>query len=67
MDKAFDLAAKVRSEISRKKYNNGLMAFEAWDLVENDLIAREKGYLNSRRDYFYLDAAWDLAIGRNLQ
>ena len=35
-------AALVRAEIARNKYNNGLLSFEDWDIIENDLITRQK-------------------------
>ena len=64
MDASFHEAALVRAEIARRKYNNGLLSFEDWDLIENDLIARQKVILQSRRDRISAEAAWEQAQGK---
>jgi outer membrane protein TolC len=64
MDESFRSAAKVRAEIARGKYENGLLSFEDWDQIESDLIAREKTYLTSRRDRVVAEAAWEQAQGK---
>jgi len=43
-------AATVRATIARKRYNHGLLAFEQWDIIETDLINRQKNALASKRD-----------------
>jgi outer membrane protein TolC len=63
VDEKFKLAAQMRSEIAKKKYNNGLMSFEDWDLVENDLIQREKSNLSSFRDRVNGQANWEQTQG----
>lgn len=50
VDRSFKEAAEVRAQIARSKYNNGLMTFEEWDLVETDLITRERTWIASKRD-----------------
>lgn len=64
MDASFHEAALVRAEIARRKYNNGLLSFEDWDLIENDLIARQKVILQSRRDRVSAEAAWEQVQGK---
>lgn len=63
VDESFKQAAAVRVDIAKNKYNNGLLAFENWDQVENDFIAREKSLLNSQRDLVNAEANWLLAQG----
>jgi outer membrane protein TolC len=63
VDASFREAALVRAEIARRQYNNGLSTFTDWDLIESDLIARQKNYLQSRRDRVLSEAAWDQAQG----
>jgi outer membrane protein len=63
VDQDFAKAQMVRAEISRNKYNNGLMSFEDWDTVENDLIQREKNSLTSQRDRVLREADWEQAQG----
>lgn len=66
VDESFREAALKRAEIARSKYNNGLMTFEDWDLIENDLISREKTVLQSQRDLVSAEAAWQQAQGRGV-
>jgi outer membrane protein len=60
---AFLEASKVRSDISRSKYNNGLTTFDDWDIIENDLITRQKDYTTKVRDRLIAEAAWEQAQG----
>ena len=60
---AFLTAAKARAEIARSKYNNGLMTFDEWDIIENDLITKTKNFLISKRDRIIAEAAWEQAQG----
>ena len=66
VDVGFLEAAKVRSEIGRAKYNNGLMSFDDWDNIENDLIGRERGALASVRDRAVAEANWEQLLGKGL-
>lgn len=63
VNEAFLQAAKSRAEIAQNKYNNGLMTFDEWDIIENDLIAKTKIYIQSKRDRMILEAAWEQATG----
>jgi outer membrane protein len=66
VDESFRKAALVRSQIARTKYNNGLLTFEDWDLIENDLINRQKNYLNSERDRMLSEANWEQVQGKGV-
>ncbi|MCM2323949.1 MAG: TolC family protein [Oligoflexia bacterium] len=66
VDESFREAALKRAEIARGKYNNGLMSFEDWDLIENDLILRERAVLQSRRDRVAAEAAWLQVQGKGI-
>ncbi|MBI3778008.1 MAG: TolC family protein [Gammaproteobacteria bacterium] len=66
VDRAFLDAAMARADIARAKYNNGLMTFENWDIIENDLIQRQKSFLQSQRDRVVAEAAWDQAQGKGV-
>ncbi len=63
VDLNFREAQLVRGKIARGKYNNGLMSFEDWDRVENELIQSERAYLDSRRQRFSVEALWEQARG----
>ena len=66
VDEQYLQALKVRAKISRGKYNNGLMTFEDWDLIENDLISREKNYLFSWRARGIATGSWLQVQGRSV-
>jgi outer membrane protein TolC len=66
VDRAFLEAATLRAEIARSRYNNGLMSFEDWDRIENDLIQRQKTVLQSQRDRVTAEAAWEQAQGKGV-
>ncbi len=56
-------AAVVRAEIARSLYTSGLLSFEDWDLIENDLISAKKEMLASQRDWLIAEADWERAQG----
>jgi outer membrane protein TolC len=66
VDDSFQKAAESRAEIARSKYNNGLLSFEDWDLIENDLIARQKNLLLSQRDRVIAEANWEQTQGKGV-
>ncbi len=66
VDREFLEAAATRAEIARSKYNNGLLSFEDWDIIENDLISRQKAALASQRDRITAEATWEQAQGKGV-
>ena len=58
-------ASELRAEISREQYTNGLLGFENWDIIENDLIAKRKRLLDAQRDALLAEAAWWRKSGRS--
>lgn len=57
-------ASTVRAQIARVKYMSGLLSFDQWDIIENDLITRQKDVLQSRYDLELAEAAWDQLLGK---
>ncbi len=53
VDSLFVEAAKVRSKIAKEQYNNGLISFTDWDLVENDFINYQKNLLQTKKDAIF--------------
>jgi outer membrane protein len=60
---SFLKATETRAEIGRGRYNNGLLSFDDWDLIESDLISRQQAHILSQRDYVAAEAAWENALG----
>ena len=56
-------AAVVRMEIARVKYSNGLMTFQDWDYIENELITNQKSMLSTQRNAIITRAEWEKAVG----
>jgi len=56
-------AATVRATIARKRYNNGLLNFEQWDIIESDLINRQKAAITSKRERINAESAYMQALG----
>ena len=63
VDRAFVEAALAREKIAKEKYNNGLLSFEDWDIIENDLISRQKALLLSEKNRVTAEAAWEKSRG----
>lgn len=64
VDSRFREASLTRAEIARAKYNNGLLTFEDWDIIESELINRQISYLQSKRDRIIKFAAFEKTIGK---
>ena len=60
----FVRTANVRAEIGQNLYTNGLLSFEDWDLIENDLITAQKNQIRSLRDLVVAEAAWEQTQGK---
>jgi len=64
IDSKFERAASSRAEIARKKYNNGLITFEDWDIIESELITRQMNFLQSKKDRVIRYANWENLLGK---
>ncbi|TGM35716.1 TolC family protein [Leptospira biflexa] len=60
----FYKASEIRATIARSQYSNGLISFENWDLIENDLINREKNLLIGKRDLGLAEATYLRNLGK---
>ncbi len=60
---AFLEAAEVRAEIAREQYANGLLTFQNWDQIEDELTQSQQALLTSDRDAAIAAAEWDRARG----
>jgi outer membrane protein len=64
--KSYVEAATLRAKIARGKYNNGLLSFENWDIIENDLISKQKTSIQTIRDRSIAEANWLMAQGKGV-
>ena len=58
-------AEEVRAEIGRSQYASGMISFEDWDRIENDLISSQKSDLAGRRNAVTAEANWEKAQGKS--
>ncbi len=56
-------ASEVRAEIAREQYANGLLSFQNWDQIEDELIQSQQSLLSSDRDAAIAAAEWDRVRG----
>jgi len=66
VDQSYRNASTTRAEIARKQYNNGLITFNDWNIIEDDLISRQKSYLQSQRDRVVAEAAYEQVQGKGV-
>lgn len=66
VSKAYKDASQMRADIARKKYSSGLLIFENWDAIENDLINRQTAYLQSKRDRVINEVNWEQTQGKGV-
>ena len=59
----YEEAAEIRAEISRQQYEGGLLSFENWIVIEDDLIAKQEQLLDARKSALVAEAAWWRSIG----
>lgn len=66
IQKQFLEASEERAKIARAQYNNGLISYQDWDLIENDLTNTEKQTLESLRRAGLAESAWNQSQGKGL-
>lgn len=67
VQKTFYVATKVRAKISRAQYAAGLLSFDNWIIIENDLVNAEENYLDAEALMLIAEAEWIQAIGGTLE
>jgi len=63
VQEGFLKSAETRAEIARSQYANGLLSYQDWDQIENDLINNQQTILQSLRDALIAEAAFEKAQG----
>ncbi|TCD47662.1 TolC family protein [Chlorobium sp. N1] len=59
-------AAVERSRIAAAQYSNGLISFDDWVIIEDNLVSAKKEFLNAGADLWIAEAAWIQAKGGGL-
>lgn len=61
------VATEERANIANAQYSTGLITFDDWIIIENNLIDTKKAYLNAQADLLIRDAYWTQAQGGGLE
>ncbi|MFA7677794.1 MAG: TolC family protein, partial [Candidatus Omnitrophota bacterium] len=60
-------AAQERSRIGGSQYSIGLINFDDWIILEDNLVSAKKSYLNAQADVLIAEAQWVQAKGGTLE
>lgn len=62
----FLLAARERAKIANAQYSSGLISFDDWIIIEDELVNARKSFLNAEAEVLIRDAYWVQAKGGTL-
>ncbi|MBN2482771.1 MAG: TolC family protein [Candidatus Omnitrophica bacterium] len=63
----FLAAAQERAKIASAQYSTGLISFDDWIIIENNLVNAKKDFLNARANMLVSEARWIQAKGGTLE
>lgn len=67
VEERFLEATQVRSYIAESQYSLGLMTFDNWTIIQDDLVQSKQSLLNSRANALLAEANWVQAKGETLE
>lgn len=67
VQKKFLAAASERARIADAQYSAGLVSFNEWTIIEDNLVSAKKSYLNAQSNLLFAEAAWVQAKGGTLE
>jgi outer membrane protein TolC len=67
VQKKFLQATEERAKITQAQYSNGLISFDNWTIIEDDLVKTRKSFLDSQTNAFIAQAQWIQAQGGSLE
>ncbi|MFH1259719.1 MAG: TolC family protein [Elusimicrobiota bacterium] len=66
VQKKFLSAAEERAKITNAQYSIGLVTFDSWIIIEDDLVRTKKSFLNSQVNALAAESNWAQAKGETL-
>jgi outer membrane protein TolC len=66
VQKKYFEAAEERAKIANVQYSTGLISFDNWVIIEDNLVNARKSYLNARANVLLTEADWIQAKGETL-
>jgi outer membrane protein TolC len=67
VQKKFLDAAVERAKISEAQYSLGLVQFDNWTIIEDDLVRAKKAFLDAQANAMFAEANWVQAKGETLE
>ena len=67
VQKKFLEAARERAKIASAQYSTGLITFDDWIIIENNLVIAKKAHLNAQANLLVAEADWIQAKGGTLE
>ncbi|MBN1928724.1 MAG: TolC family protein [Chlorobiaceae bacterium] len=67
VQKKYLAAASERARIADAQYSAGLVSFNDWTIIEDNLVNAKKSYLNAQSNLLTAEAAWVQAKGGKLE
>ena len=67
VQKKFLDANQERSRIASQQYSTGLLTFNEWTIIEDNLVSTKKTFLNTQANALLAEANWIAAQGRTLE
>ena len=59
-------AAIERAKIAQAQYSAGLISFDNWTIIEDDIVSAKKSFLDTQADALVAEADWIQAKGGTL-
>lgn len=56
-------AAETRAQIAQAQYSAGLLNYDSWIIIENELVRYKKSYLDAAAELYLAEAEWELQKG----
>lgn len=66
VQKNFLQAAEERAKIAQAQYSNGLISFDNWTIIEDDLVRAKKSFLDAQANALLGEAQWIQTQGGTL-
>jgi outer membrane protein TolC len=61
------IATEERSKIAQAEYSVGLIAFDNWTIIEDNLVNQKSAYLDAQANALLAEAGWIQAKGGTLE
>ncbi len=61
------IASEERSKIAQAQYSIGLIAFDNWTIIEDNLVSAKRSLLNAQTNALLAEASWVQAKGETLE